>query len=199
MNMDVPLESISHENGWRKAVFLRDPLERFLSAYLSKCVAWEDGGVNCLGGRRATESNARIRFEQMVMAALTEYQRYRLYFGNTYNAHYDPQSSFCDSADIATYDYVGFLSNKASLSVHDQVGEMLTKVAKVPSSRLDEVMSFVDELFPRDGVAGHSTNSTQQFSSFFRNPEIVSAARDFFSEDYKAFSLAFANASIPLL
>jgi len=36
------LNAIMKNSSWRKAVFLRDPLERLLSAYISKCVNHED-------------------------------------------------------------------------------------------------------------------------------------------------------------
>lgn len=186
--LGLNLADITPENGWRRGIFLRDPAERLLSAWYSKCIAWEDDGYSCLGGARATEADATLKFQTMVREFLPTYgQLQKDRWGGAYNAHYDQQTHFCGHQGIESYDYVGFVSNNAS-RVHEQVMEMLVTTARVPPERLPEVTSDVDFIFPRDRVAGHSTNSTGAIGAFYADPAVAAGVREFFAEDYDLLS-----------
>merc|ERR1740117_517024 len=132
-DQSVVPETISRENGWRLGIFVRDPAERLLSAWSSKCQAWENDGTNCLGRERVPDDlseEAIGDFEHMVRELLPKYmaeRRERGYF----NAHYDPQSTFCGSKGAAAYDFVGHLSVDSG-RVQGQVAHMLHSVARAP-------------------------------------------------------------------
>ena len=56
----VVYDAIMHNSSWHKAVFYREPLERFLSGYLDKCIK-ENPGIYCIqvfGSKDATFDGA---------------------------------------------------------------------------------------------------------------------------------------------
>jgi len=84
-------------------VFLRDPLERFLSAYLDKCVSWHTIERNC---EPLEVSNTTL------LDGLTRQQQFAAYVDAmplTWNLHFFPQSFYCDGLfrHLADYDFVG--------------------------------------------------------------------------------------------
>merc|ERR1740138_356089 len=90
------LDYISQAHGWNMAIFVREPAERFLSAWLSKCDVWEHGGIDCLGPQ-ITDMPISTKvelFEKTVVELLPEYMARSRKFG-AFNAHYDPQHLFC--------------------------------------------------------------------------------------------------------
>jgi len=188
-NMDS--EEINKANGWRMAVFLRDPSERFLSAWMSKCVAWEDKGANCLGGRRVSgnDSNSGISsFETMVDRDLPAYVYLRDHrWGGAYNSHYDPQANFCNGLNLADFDYVGHLVGNPDV-VHDQVQKMLRDVAMVPENEMES--AGVESIFPRDQVEGHHSayfgfnDTSAMLNSFYASPLVREAVSEAFRSDY---------------
>lgn len=102
---------------WTKAVFLRDPLERLVSAYKSKC----EPPAEC-GGCLDQDFNKLV---QKLGPNMT-------------NVHYMPQSTFCGglSDKIGSYDFVGHVSHN-STAMNEQVQEMLSLVQRRnPHARL---------------------------------------------------------------
>jgi len=74
---------------WRRAVIHRDPVERFVSAFKSKCLMRDaiDGRANCHDVFQLTDSSVNIRAVAQRLPA----------FGHT-NPHWAPQSHFCGGA-----------------------------------------------------------------------------------------------------
>jgi len=184
-------EEINKANGWRKAVFLREPSERFLSAWMSKCVAWEEKGHNCLGGRRVFDTDADSgvsSFEEMVDRDLPAYVHFRDdLWGGVYNAHYDSQANFCNGLDLDEFDYVGNLVGNPDV-VHDQVQKMLRDVAMVPENEMES--AGVESVFPRSQVKGHHSayfgfnDTSEMLSRFYERPRVREAVSDAFRSDY---------------
>ena len=90
-----------------KFVFLRDPLERFLSAYLDKCVSWHRVEKHCepleVFHKNASDS---------LLQGLSKQQKFAAYVDAmplTWNLHFYPQSFYCDGLfrHLGDYDFVG--------------------------------------------------------------------------------------------
>lgn len=179
--------NVSREDGWRFGTFLRDPAERFLSAWLSKCQDWEDAGRNCLGKRRVPKEpagEAVAAFEEAVRDYLPAYMR-RLSSVRFQNAHYDPQWTFCGGVSNASFDFVGRISKDFD-SVHKQVFQMMRDVAKVPAD--PETWDYFSELFPESGnLTAARTNTIMR--SFYRSTEIYRAVQDAYRQDYEKLGI----------
>jgi len=177
------LGSISKANGWKLGIFVRDPAERFLSAWLSKCDAWEYGGIDCLGPRVTglPESKKVELFEKTVIELLPKYMA-RMRANGTYNAHYDPQHLFCGGRHLDEYDFVGRLSGSPKF-ISNQVEDMLQHQAGIGKS--SEPMKFAQKLFPADTKAGHKTDTTNVLRTFYRNVTVYKTVLDLYAQDYR--------------
>jgi len=86
---------------WRKVVVVRHPVERFVSAYQSKCVA--ELAMLKAGGYYAETRCLdvfRLRFEDVSMRAVAE----RLHLGAA-DPHWAPQSAFCGGLGETSHHY----------------------------------------------------------------------------------------------
>lgn len=182
--MGINLAEITAERGWRKAVFLRDPMERFVSAWRSKCAVWEDRGDNCLGGRRADNGSIIESFERMVREDYPKYQQIRdQQWNGTWNAHFDPQSRFCGGAGLADFDYIGLLGQNTS-SVHAQVVDMLRRVARATPNMLNK--GSVDRFFPRNAIHGHhARRGSGSVDRYYRDPQVRRMVQESFLDDFE--------------
>jgi len=104
------LEEALNDPAWTKATFLRDPLERLMSAYQSKCVE----PMDC-GGCEGLENRGSIKPDISELADIIQYSS---------NAHFLPQSSLCGglAETIGAYDcraYCGGQKNCSGASSRD--------------------------------------------------------------------------------
>lgn len=182
LHKDLSIGDITKENGWRTAIFLRSPEERLISAFLSKCKEWEDHGNSCMGTKRVDQRNKLIaKFENMVRSKLPQYMKIYHKMGS-YNAHYDPQSSFCGGRSLDTYDFVGHLTGEPR-DVHEQVTKMLKSAAMVPEDH--SVWNFLPEVFPAERREGHQADAFHQLASFYRSPQVYAKVVEAYAEDYE--------------
>ena len=87
-----------HHDRWRTAVVWRDPLERFVSSYESKCAGGDhDGGINC-------EQYFGLEASPTMEAVATALLR-RREAPCGWNPHWAPQACFCGglSSDFCAY------------------------------------------------------------------------------------------------
>jgi len=173
--------SISRENGWKMAIFLRDPAERFLSAWLSKCDAWEHEGIDCLGPKVTDlpdEKKVEL-FEKTVLELLPKYMSFVHRIGY-FNAHFDPQHVFCGGRNIQEYDFVGKLSGSPEY-IQKQVVNMMRLAGM---EEWEYLIDLPRKLFPSSRKAGHVTGSTTLMSKFYRNRTIYNKVVELYGEDY---------------
>jgi len=187
-------KNISKANGWKMAIFLRDPAERFLSAWLSKCDAWEHGGIDCLGPQitNMSESKKVELFEKTVVELLPKYIGFVDAVG-FYNAHYDPQHVFCDGRRLEEYDFVGKLSGPPA-HIQEQVVDMLKREAGTEDS--DPLMDLIRKLFPSESAAGHGTGSASLMKQFYRNRTIYNRVVKAYASDYRWASSTLSPSSL---
>jgi hypothetical protein len=172
----------SQADGWSTSIFVREPTERFLSAWLSKCDAWEYGGIDCLGPRITNLSlNKKVElFEKMVVELLPQYMAKAQATG-AFNAHYDPQHLFCGGRNMSEYAFVGLLEGSPA-SIHKQVKHMMSVYAHAkPQSG---AMRVASRLFPEKARAGHKTNTVDLIKAFYRNRTILQMVMDQYARDY---------------
>ncbi|CAB9514276.1 expressed unknown protein [Seminavis robusta] len=88
-------------------VFLRDPLERFLSAYLDKCVVAREIDTHCQPMEVFQRSNRLV--EGIIDNKRHFFEAYVDTMPLKWNLHFFPQSFYCDGLfrHIQNYDFVG--------------------------------------------------------------------------------------------
>lgn len=198
-------EMLSGLNKWMpprgsfKGVFLRDPKDRFLSAWVSKCHHRADGlvendGSQCLGrafvppGVPVGSNASVVAFEHFVTAVMKPLSARVLRDGKDgkiRNRHFRPQRCFCGGlyADLHDYHYVGHLQGNRR-NVNQQVREMLIK-AGVMAANASQV---ADETFPAsddDDPHNSHASATDIFKAYYRNPEIHKIVETLYALDYQ--------------
>ena len=85
-----------NDSSWRKVIVYRNPLERFLSAYRSKCLLGDahDGRTHCHKVFRLEDENVSL-----VNVA------YRLRTFGRHNPHWAPQSDFCGNTTVPLWEH----------------------------------------------------------------------------------------------
>ena len=116
--------NIFHNKSWHKALFYREPLERFLSGYLDKCIKEQKHGtycVNVFGSRNAT-------FDEAVRVLIHQDP-------NKLDGHFHSQVDFCGGLKhtLPSFDTVERLD---PLTSRASVGNMLKK-ANITSIHFD--------------------------------------------------------------
>jgi len=187
----VELEKILVDPSWRKALFYREPLSRFLSAFLFSCRGekkWRWMCADIFGSSEASFSAA--------VATLHTYggkvapNGDRSHRGTAeMDAHVRPQADFCGGHlhdTLHRYDTVVELDPSSSRThVQALLGGFL--------SENDVVQSEFDRLFPPDGKLqnGHDTHSHERVYEFYsaEDPALVGTVIDFYYRDYIIFHI----------
>lgn len=177
------LERILANSSWHKAVFYRDPVERFVSAFASKCEgADEDGPAHC----QDQFGFPNISFGDAVQQ-IDDYDHNRA-DPHPFNRHFRLQSDFCGGLrnTLEYYDTVEELDRSTARA---KVSTLLQKVGIEPSS-----VPHFDTLFPKpdDQDWKHSTHNTgvnDDLSDYFPEGEEwrISTLRHHYAEDYRRF------------
>jgi len=185
LSMDVNWTEVSRENGWKFAFFTRDPLERYLSAYGSKCMitaqgVLEEGGSNCFG-----DVLRQVEPLDKMIGAFQERAAFDSERGlANWNEHWRSQLHILkecglDKFDPAKIEFQGNLQHDANF----QVKAMLDMVGVANSSH------YADKYFPTSAVAGHMSQSHSRVADFYSKPETVRTVMKLFEEDYDVFKL----------
>jgi hypothetical protein len=167
---------------WTKAVFLRDPLDRVVSAHRSKCYPRHECG-GCPGEN----------FSEMVLENLSD----------TSNDHFLPQFNFCGTPEtgglgstIKDYDFVGYIT-KNHTEVNGQVKDML-RMAWRRRKELNEERDLdlprpqpvaVVDYFPVDHAAGpdgmHHIDEDEFSMLDYWRPDTMAKALQYYGRDYE--------------
>lgn len=145
-NFGIELSEITAENGWKWAVFLREPHSRYLSAWGSKCLQQEDFGINCVPSH-AYANMSWTEQQQIEMFRSSTRLNYRNQSAMAANPHWANQSSFCGGlGDLSKFDMVGKLSGDVNSKVHQML-----RMAGANES-------VADVFFPKRRVEGHGSH-----------------------------------------
>jgi len=180
--MNIDMRKVNKENGWKFAVFLRDPALRYLSAFSFACTRdsvgeleapgvccgqegdWEKHGTDLITlfeERVASDVEAGLPWGEMHWASQTEFIR----------------QCGMDNFHPSKADFVGFVDG----NMNSQVKAMLRKA----DIRRDKL---VDEFFPLHGVAGHHSSRAISPKAFYRNASTMKSVRALYKEDYELHS-----------
>lgn len=173
---------------WTKFIFVREPLERFLSGWSSKCVEGkgdDDGPIVCKG----VFGSPRISFKKAVRI-LTSMDPIRSAAGKGPLDHFALQSTFCmNTATDKRYRIVQLQSETAS----KEVAHMLNLVGidnpnDVPGYRFN----FGSAMLTPSSNSTHTTNAAADVKSFYhaQPPVLLKKLLTHYSPDYKAFNIA---------
>lgn len=168
---------------------LRDPLERLLSGYLSKCVVPKRRSVegHCEPNSvfNGTDLTLRIREDRRQMfAAYVDGLPLR------WNAHFFPQSMYCGVLfrNVGDYDFVGRMGEDFYGSLRN-MAEELGRGNGLPDA-LEEVFHFSSELAAgrRNSNVGTETMAAKRVNTYFTAAS-VRRALEYYAVDYLKLGL----------
>eukprot|EP00435_Cladocopium_sp_Y103_P041715 s1980_g11.t1 len=187
------LERIMMDKTWHKAVFFRDPLERFLSAYRSKCDAafHPDGFEHC----RLHFGSAGKTFKGAVKWTVLNHEEE---YAAEFDSHFKPMHQFCGGLyqTLHFYDTVEQLDVDTS---REKVEQLMKKIGADPAA----IPGF-DQLFPpAKKFASSKVNADHQHNTFsqgvvedFYGPlgaDLVKQFIEVYQKDYDLFHLKPPN------
>lgn len=170
------IESIFHDPNAIRAVFLRDPIERFVSAFLNKCPENQFDHWNCI------VPEGTNKFRTAVEKALAENM-------SNVNPHWSPQADHCKlRTNLAAYNVIGLMKKQ---TFEDDMNCVLAKAGlerfiKSNPPNINPTMEAVNKvtpeivlqkLFPQD-VARKLINHIVDYDifSFPKEPEWLKGA-----------------------
>jgi hypothetical protein len=184
---------------WHKAVFYRDPIERFVSGYISKCIPGHDKDrfhcTDAFGKRNATFAEAVAAVSKMDSRTSSHEQQI--------DVHFKRQSRFCGlDRTLQYYNTVEMLQKNTARA-------KVTKMLKTVGVNDPEAIDNFDILFPPPGVdpgvqrdeenpfgahnpwltKAHNSNSEKQAQRFLNDSVAVAALVDHYVEDYLLFGI----------
>lgn len=179
--MKMDRSTLRPEDGWKWGVFLREPLERYVSAFSSKCIEQEDHGNNCRPsvssvGPSASKSAKMAAFEKSVHLNYKDRDVQN-------NPHWVSQSRFCGGLNnLEGYNFVGYLRG----NVNEQVRVML-EMADINSAE-----ELANQFFPeqRDDrplaswiTKRRYTDAEINLAEYYSKPSIARRVMDLYSDD----------------
>eukprot|EP00611_Tribonema_gayanum_P015701 TRINITY_DN275_c0_g1_i1.p1 TRINITY_DN275_c0_g1~~TRINITY_DN275_c0_g1_i1.p1 ORF type:complete len:381 (+),score=119.00 TRINITY_DN275_c0_g1_i1:386-1528(+) len=177
------LTRMIYDPTWHKAVFYREPLARFLSAYRSKCESGHDDGAE-LCEQEFGKPNPT--FEEAVERLVT--QPY------IWNPHWRPQVDFCGglSAIISQFQTVEPLDARTSRA---KVAQLLHRVGIEDA---ETIPAFNERFPPPDPETGewrphalhsnHTTNAESAVEAYY-TPYLACRVFQYFIDDYILFGI----------
>ena len=193
------LEQMMLDPEWHKAVFYREPLERFISGYQSKCEPDHDiDRFHCESAFGKMDPTIREAITQLAWKDRRTPVRTQ-----EADVHFAQQSRFCGGLD-GTLQHYDTVERLEKATAREKVSKMLKAVDINPAT----IPEF-DALFPRDvsavanaadgnkdhagrhfnGGSAHITNSEKKLRKYFKTPEEVTTLFEHYMGDYLLFGI----------
>ena len=155
-------------NSWRKLVVYRDPMERFLSAYRSKCLLGDsDGRMHCHDLFRLNDSQISVL---NVASRLPQY--------GYHNPHWATQSSFCG----------GTVGSMWTSYTHHVSFNNLSGIADAFEGRVSpKTFEKIRIQLRPPASGGHITDAKGHVEADLGSAEVRRKLYDFYSDDYRLF------------
>ena len=169
-------------------VFLRDPLERFLSGYLDKCESYHQKEKHCeplqLFGPDAGNIYTRKEFTHK-----QKFEEYVAAMPGKWDLHFFPQAFYCNGLyrQISSYDFIG----KMDRNFYNDLHRLLE------TSPFSENTQFVQEVSNHFKLSatvntvntGTETHAYDRVNEFY-SPETVRRVMEYYAIDYDVFNLS---------
>jgi Sulfotransferase family len=198
---NIPLHTLSEyisDPTWTKAMFYREPLSRFLSAYRSKCEHFDkDGKIIC---RKSFGANF-VSFEVAVKGLFKRILP-------SCDVHFAPQSTFCGSLSKSIQYYTYAIELNQSRLRDDTI--RILDVVNITSSQ--DVKDEIDIQLPSIGGSNtsssnvnksnsssifHNTNHTTHASDtnvllhYYTEPCYIKLVVEYYRNDYQTFNISY--------
>lgn len=184
------VEAMMVNKSWHKALFYRDPIERFVSAYRSKCEGADgDGDYFCKQAFESKYTTFREAVDWMFARRNDPWQN------QTVNEHFKRQSSFCGGLTntLQHYDTV------EQLEVHTARDKTINLLSKIGADYHD--IEDFDNMFPPAvaPVQGssfldseHTTSAASHVQDYFpaESPDLLAELFIYYQEDYHLFKMS---------
>lgn len=196
------LERILMNSTWHKAVFYREPLERFTSAFLSKCTGIDEAAkLQCKGqfGKHT------LSFPEAVHK-IAEFDAQGKSEDVSFDVHFKRMVDFCGGLG-STLQHYNTIEQLDIAKANRQVTALLKKVGV----SVDDVVGGFDDLFPpaesagEGPVAGHDprtnkriTDAGDQMADLFDGDDakdFVNILSKHYAPDYETFGIHVPVAS----
>lgn len=164
----------------------RDPLERFLSAFIDKCITWRLKEGHCepiktfgtegwndiaLANHHADPLDS-VQYERRGLDDQQLFEAYIEAMPLKWNIHFWLQSTLCDHERVQ-WDFVGMLN----ATFHDQVLSLIRMNDGNPSFQA----ALTEIFFEREQVVEHATSS--KVTKYFTGPNVKRLLR-YYAQDY---------------
>ena len=172
---------------WHKAVFYREPLERFLSGFRSKCEPGHDADIfhctSAFGTQRSTFVNAVQH-----LAAMDDQHKDA---DQSIDVHWQRQARFCGGLEN-TLQYYDTIEELKRDTAHEKVSNLLTKVG-IPKP-ISATFPIFDSIIPpskedRGDLLKHQTNAGSSLKQYYKNPSMTNTVISHYLEDYLLFGI----------
>ena len=178
------LEDALADPAWHKAVFFREPMERFLSGFRSKCEAGHDrdGQQHCEHAFGTGVYNTTTGFQTAVerLAARPSNQ--------PMDEHWEHQGRFCGGLEdtLPHYNTVEQLDPASSRQKVIQLFKDLG-VAN-PPAKIKTLNKWFPDQHGRESA--HLTHAGAAMKQYYRSAELVDAVTDYYKQDYILFNIS---------
>jgi hypothetical protein len=169
--------------GSQKVVFLRDPLDRFLSGFLDKCISYTREG-HC-EPTSVFHDNETGLVNDFLKDQRKLFEIYVDTFPLQWNLHFFPQSLFCNGLyrDIADYSFIGNLGN-------DFYQDLRRLTEQYPAlEHLVEKLFHMDENENVTLNQGVETKAASRTLKFYTPPRTVRRVLEYTAIDYVMLGL----------
>lgn len=194
------LDKMLRDGSWHKAVFLRDPLERFASAWNSKCVPDQgdkDGPFVC----KKQFGVSNLSFPSAVLAVADFDLQYSIHHARkVFNNHFQAMSHYCGGLGHTVHHYntVEVLTNDGltRAKVVNMLQKVNVSVKKIPG--FDALFPAPKTLFQDIPTPGknvkkwekqHNTGTSAKMDTFYPKdqPWLANVIARHYSNDYNNF------------
>lgn len=164
------MEMIFGNGGWTKAIFIRDPLERLLSAYLDKGI--RKGGAYVIKHCSVPSKQQQLSFAEFIEIIKSSCAN---------DPHWRPQSDRIDQPVL--WEYINFVGKFESL--HTDTRNLLEKLGAWKTHGASGWgPSGNESIFSKGTEARHKTGSSDLLRMYYNESNIQSMALDFYRKDY---------------
>jgi hypothetical protein len=157
-----------HEN-WTRAIFVREPLERLLSAYLDK------------GKRKGGQYVAKHCYHKQQPLSFPEFLNIIRSKHCRHDPHWMPQTERLDAPFWSTINFVGKFD-----SLQEDTKELLENLDAWDDYGASGWGPYHNESIFSEGThAKHETGSSEYFQQYYNDSSLQKLALDFYHDDYR--------------